>query len=229
MLFVLLFYNQKIVSFTRHYSYIERYLQAEHKMTKISAKIITLILGFIAVYFTIKLIPDGTTKRLTSLSKEYQFENEITISEKFTTDFTSSYGIHLDLLNSNHSGFTDTILPLKIDLDVLKNNKPVELFGDYKDGFLMVNGNAQLTSFLSKEGNKYEIKLNLKDDNSNQKKVKLNIETNVPGPSYDLLIEREFKWVFWIIDGILILIALITGYFGFRKKEKPAANTVYKT
>jgi len=140
------------------------------------------------------------------------------------TDFESSYGIHLNFLNSNHNGITDTILPLNIDIEILRNNKPIQLFGDFKNGYLMVNGNARKTSFLSEENNEYEIKLDLKDNNSSQKKVKLNITTNVSGPSYDLLIEREFKWVFWIIDGVIILIALITGYFGFRKK--PAGNNV---
>jgi hypothetical protein len=44
------------------------------------------------------------------------------------------------------------------------------------------------------------------------------IEVDVPGPTYELMFERDYKWVFWIIDGLIIFIALITGYFGFRKK-----------
>ena len=187
-------------------------------MTKISLKAISFIFGIIAIYFTISLIPDRTKKTLTSLNKEYVFTEQINISEKFTTDFDSSYGIHLKFLNSNHNGFTDTILPIKIDLKVLLNNKPIELFGDYKNGYLMSNGNAQLTSFMSKKNKEYEIILNLKDNILNQKKVILDITTDVPGPSYELLIEREFKWVFWIIDGLIILITLIVGHFGFRKK-----------
>jgi hypothetical protein len=194
-------------------------------MTKTSSKIISIIFGVIAIYFTIKLIPDGTKKNLTSLNKEYEFTEQIKISEKLTTDFDSSYGIHLEFLNSNYSGFTDTILPIKIDLKILENNKPIELYGDYKNGYLMVNNNAQLSSFLSKENTEYEIKLDLKDNDQTRKKIKLDITTNVPGPSYELMFERDFKWVYWTIDGIIILIALIIGYFGFRKK--PAGNTVY--
>ena len=187
-------------------------------MTKNSSKIISIIFGVIAIYYTISLIPNGTKKDLTSLNKEYEFTEQIKISEKFTTDFDSSYGIHLEFLNSNHSGTVDTILPIKIDLKILENNKPIELYGDYKNGYLMVNNNAQLSSFLSEENTEYEIKLDLKDNNLIQKRIKLDITTDVPGPSYELMFDRDFKWVYWTIDGIIISIALITGYFGFLKK-----------
>jgi hypothetical protein len=186
-------------------------------MTKTSLKIISIIFGVIAIYSTIQLIPDRRQKTLTAFNKEYQFTESIHISEKFTTDFESSYGIHLNLLNSNHKGIVDTILPMKIDLKILKNGKPVELYGDYKNGYLMFNGNAQLTSFMPEENTEYELKLDLEDNNL-IRKIKINIATDVPGPSYDLLFEREFKWIDWTISGLAIFIALITGYFGFRKK-----------
>ena len=159
-----------------------------------------------------------TKKNITSLNKEYEFTEQMKISEKFTTDFDSSYGIHLEFLNSNYNGFSDTILPIKIDLKILKNNKPMDLFSDYKKEYLIVNNIAQLSSFLSEENTEYTIKLNLKDNKVNQKKIKLDITTDVPGPSYELMFEREFKWVYWTMDGLIILLVLISGYFGFRKK-----------
>jgi len=66
-----------------------------------------------------------------------------------------------------------------------------------------------------------ELKLKLENANGNSNPNKFNVriqEDGLPGPTYELLIEREYKWVLWTIDGIIILIALITGYFGFRKK-----------
>ncbi len=174
--------------------------------------------GLIAIYFTAKLIPDKSQRTETALNKEYSFTGKINVSEKFTTDFESSYGIDMQLVNANHNGIADTILPMEFDIKILEKGKPIELYGDYENGYLMVNGNAQLTSFLTKENTEYELKLNIKDNNSEKKKIKINIATNVPAPSYELMFEREFKWVSWTIDGIIIGIALITGYFGFRKK-----------
>lgn len=187
-------------------------------MTKTSSKIISIIFGVIAIYFTIQLIPDKSQRTLTAFNKEYLFTEKINVSEKFITDFESSYGIHMKLMNSNHNGTVDTILPIEIELKILENGKPIELYGDYENGYLMVNGNAQLSSFLTKENTEYELKLNIRDNNPEKKKIKINIAVDVPAPSYDLMIEKDFKWVFWTIDGIIILIALIAGYFGFRKK-----------
>lgn len=187
-------------------------------MTQTSSKIISIIFGVIAIYFTIQLIPDKSDRTETALNKEYSFKEKINISEKFTPDFESSYGIHMKLVNSNHNGIVDIILPIEIDLKILEKGKPIELYGDYENGYLIVNGNAQLSSFLTKENTEYELKLNIKDNNPEKKKIKINIATDVPAPSYDLMIEREFKWVSWTIDGIVIGIALIAGYFGFRKK-----------
>ena len=187
-------------------------------MTKTSSKIISIIFGVIAFYCTIQLISERTQRTLSALNKEYHFSESINISEKFITDFESSYGINMKLLNSNNNGIVDTILPFKIDLQILQNGKPIELYRDYKNGYRMDNGNANLNSFSTKENTEYEIKLNLKDNNLNQQKIKVNISTDVPGPIYDLMFEREFKWVYWTINGIIIFVALTTGYFGFRKK-----------
>lgn len=193
-------------------------------MIKTSSKIISIIFGVIAIYFTVQLIPDKSQRTLTALNKEYSFIEKINVSEKFITDFESSYGVHMKLMNSTHKGTVDTILPIEIELKILENGKPIELYGDYENGYLMDNGNAQLSSFLTKENTEYELKLNIKDNNPEKKKIKINIAVDVPAPSYDLMTEKDFKWVFWTIDGIIILITLIAGYFGFRKK--PAGNTV---
>ncbi|AUC75227.1 hypothetical protein [Olleya sp. Bg11-27] len=173
-------------------------------MTKTSSKIISIIFGVIAIYFTVNLIPDKTKKKFTALDKQYSFTKEISISEKFKTDFDSAYRIWLNFDNTN-----DSLLPIKKHLEVLRNGKPIELYGDRNN------------SFVSESGTKYELKLKLENADGNSSLNKLNIiiaEDNLPGPTYELYFEREYKWVFWTIDGIIISIALITGYFGFRKK-----------
>ncbi|NRD24967.1 hypothetical protein HNV10_17080 [Winogradskyella litoriviva] len=180
-------------------------------MTKTSSKIISIIFGVIAIYFTLNLIPDKTKKEFTALDKQYSFTEEITISEKFKTDFDSAYRIWFSFENSS-----DSLLPIKKNLKVLRNGKPVELYGDKNN------------CFVSKSGATYELNIKLENAEGNSNLNKINIKINedgLPGPTYELYFEREYKWLFWTIDGILIFIALITGYFGFRKK--PADNTVY--
>jgi hypothetical protein len=173
-------------------------------MRKKSSKIISIIFAAIAIYFTISLIPDKTEKKLTAFSKEFPFEKQISISEKFITDFESSYNIGFSLENPNPYKEIDSMLPIKTELAVLHKGKPIELFGN--------------NSFASKSGAEYELKLNLINANSKPNKLMVGIEVDVPGPTYELMFERDYKWVFWIIDGLIIFIALITGYFGFRKK-----------
>lgn len=173
-------------------------------MTKTSSKIISVIFGVIAIYFTISLIPDNTKKKFTALDKQYSFTEEINISEKFKTDFDSAYRIWFDFDNPNDSSF-----PIKRDLEVLRNGKPVELYGNKNN------------RFESESGATYELKLKLENTsgNSNPKKINIRIqEDGLPGPTYEMLIERKYKWVLWIVDAVIILIALVTGYFGFRKK-----------
>ncbi|MCK8482326.1 hypothetical protein [Psychroserpens algicola] len=183
-----------------------RYLQAEEQalMTKTSLKIISIIFGVIAIYFCITLIHDRTKKQLTAFNKEFSFEKKINISEKFTTDFESSYHVGFSLENPSHYKNIDSILPIETELEILHNGKPIELFGN--------------NSFMSKAGTEYELKLNLINANSKPNKLRVGIEVDVPSPIYELMFEREYKWVYWTIDGIIFLIALITGYFGFQKK-----------
>ena len=188
-------------------------------MTKKTLKIISMIFGLIAIYNTINLILDKTEKKQTSLSKEYELSKNNKISEKFVTDFESSYGIHMELMDTKFTGLGKTILPIDIELNLYQDNKPVELFGDYKQGYLIINNTAQLTSFMSNSGTEYELKISLSNNKTKAERIRLDISPNVPGPSYAMLIEREFKWVFWCINGLIILIALITGYFGFRRKS----------
>jgi hypothetical protein len=173
-------------------------------MTKTSLKIISIIFGVITIYFTINLIPDKTKKKFTALDKQYSFTNEISISEKFKTDFYSVYKIVFSFENAN-----DSLLPIKKNLQILRNGKPVELYGD-KNNY-----------FESKSGATYELNLKLESAKGNLNKNKFHIkimEDGLPGPIYEMMFEREYKWVYWTIDGLIILIALITGYFGFRKK-----------
>ena len=181
-------------------------------MTKNSSKILSIIFGIIAIYYTITLIPDKSKKELSAFNKEFPFEKQISISEKFTTDFESSYNVGMSLENPNpYKEEIDSMLPIKKDLKIFQNGKPIEIYGN--------------NSFSSKSGTEYELKLNFINANSKPNKLRIGIQVDVPGPTYELLIEREYKWVFWIIDGIIILIALVAGYFGFRKK--PAGNNTY--
>ena len=180
-------------------------------MTKTSSKITSIIFGIIAIYFTISLIPNKNEKKLSAFNKEFPFEKQIKISEKFITDFESSYNIGFSLENPNPYKKIDSMLPIKTELEVLYKGKPIELFGN--------------NSFVSKSGAEYELNLNLTNANSKPNKLIVGIQVDVPGPIYELMFEREYKWVFWTLNGIIILIALIAGYFGFRKK--PAGNTVY--
>ncbi|MCK8521524.1 hypothetical protein M0D21_08090 [Aquimarina sp. D1M17] len=183
-------------------------------------KIISILFGILAIYLITEFLLDKSDKRLRSFDKTYVLKESLIISDKFKTDFKSSYGIRLDLLNGNYKGMADTIFPLEIDLKILKNGKEIELFGDYKKSYFINNNEAQLASFMSKKNAEYEIEMNIHDAEieRNTKELKLYIETNVPAPSYELYFDREFKWVYQIITGIVILISLITGYFGFRKK-----------
>ncbi len=171
-------------------------------MTKNSLKVISIIFGIFAIHFTINLIPDKTKKTFTALDKNYSFKNEISVSEDFETDFESAYRIVFNFENTK-----DSLLPIKKKLEVLRNGKLVELYGNRNN------------RFVSKSGATYKLNLELENRNSSLNKFNIIIyEDSMPGPTYELLIEREFKWVFWTIDGILILISLIAGYFGFRQK-----------
>lgn len=173
-------------------------------MTKPSSKIISLIFGVFAIYLTINLIPDKTKKKFTALDKQYSFTKNIHISEKFETDFESAYRILLSFENIN-----DSLLPVKKKLEVLRNGKPVELYGNKNN------------CFVSKSGAQYKLKLDLENAKTNSNLNKFNLiitEDNMPGPTYELYFEREYKWLYWSIDGLIILIALIAGYFGFRQK-----------
>ena len=171
-------------------------------------KLISLILAIIAIFFTFELIPDNSKKKLIAFDKEYVFTKQIKISEKFTTDFKSSYGINYELGIKNPYKEKDSIIPVKETIEIFKNGKPVELYG--------------YNSFVSDSYTEYELRLNFINANSKQNRIRVKVEVNVPSPSYQLLVEREYKWILWIINGVIILLTIITGYFGFRKK--PTGN-----
>ncbi|CAL2101682.1 conserved protein of unknown function [Tenacibaculum sp. 190130A14a] len=179
-------------------------------MSKRILKTIFIILSSISIYWTIELIPDRTNRNLTAFNQQYPFENELEISEKFTTDFKSSYEISFNLEDPRPYENIDSLRPIEFNIKIFRNNKPIEVFEN--------------NSFLSKRGEEYELQLKFVNANSKPNILNVSIQTNVPGPTYELLIEREFEWIFWIINGIIMLIALICGYFGFRKK--PADNNV---
>lgn len=173
-------------------------------MTKKTSKTISIIFGIFAIYLTINLIPDKTKKKFIALDKQYSFTQSINISEKFETDFESAYRIFFDFDNIN-----DSLLSIKKKLEVLRNGRPIELYGNRNN------------CFVSKSEAKYELNLELENVKNNSKLNKFNLiitEDNMPGPKYELYFEREYKWVSWTFNGLIILITLIAGYFGFRKK-----------
>ncbi|XLS27989.1 hypothetical protein ACJD0Z_12355 [Flavobacteriaceae bacterium M23B6Z8] len=179
-------------------------------MSKRILKIISIILGLISIYWTIELIPDRTNRNLTALSEQYSFQRQLEISEKFTTDFKSSYEINLSLENPRPYENVDSLRQIEFDIKIFRNNQPIEVFEN--------------NSFLSKRGEEYKLQIKFVNANSKPNILNVVIQTNVPGPTYELLIEKEFEWIFWIINAVTMLIALICGYYGFRKK--PAYNRV---
>ena len=104
----------------------------------------------------------------------------------------------------------DSINPYKINVAIYSNGKPIEI-------------NEENVFFFSDSGREYELKFT--NANSKPNSLNVGVQTNVPGPSYELLIEREYEWTFWIINGVIMLFALICGYYGFRKK--PAGKAMY--
>lgn len=173
-------------------------------------KVISLILGYISITTAIDLIPNRTHRDLIALNKSYTFEKKLQVSERFTTDFETSYEISYTLKKPKPYAEIDSVKPYEFKVEILKNNKPIKIFDN--------------NSFLSESGQEYELKLKFINANSKPNSLNIGIETNVPGPTYELLIEREYEWIFWIISGIIMLIALIFGYFGF--KNKPSNNNV---
>jgi hypothetical protein len=179
-------------------------------MSKLILKMVSIFLGLISIYWAIELIPDRSNRSLTAFSQQYPFKKEIEISEKFITDFDSSYEIGFSLDNPRPYEDIDSLQPIEFKINILKHNKPIEVFEN--------------NSFLSKRGAEYELQIKFVNANSKPNILNVGIRTNVPGPTYELFIEREFEWIFWIINGVIMLIALVCGYFGFIKM--PAGNNV---
>jgi hypothetical protein len=173
-------------------------------------KVIAVILGLISLSMAIDLIPDRTDRNLIALTKHYPFEKKLEISENFTTDFESSYEISYSLKNPKPYKEIDSLRPYEVKIEIFKKNKPIKIFEN--------------NSFMSESGQEYELKLNFVNANSKPNTLNVGIQSNVPGPAYELLIEREYEWIFWIISGIIFLLALISGYFGFKKQ--PSNNNV---
>ncbi len=172
-------------------------------------KVIAIILGLISISMAIDLFPDRSNRSLIALTKSYPFEKTLEVSEKFTTDFESYYEISFNLEHKEKYKVVDSTIPYKIEVELWKNNKPIE--------------KNEENAFLSEYNQEYELKIKLINASSNPNTLNVGIQTNVPGPTYELLIEREYEWILWIISAILMLIAFICGYFGFRKK--PIAKT----
>lgn len=175
-------------------------------MTKTTSKIVSVIFGLFAIYIAVNLISDKTKKKFTALDKHYSFTKSIRISEKFETDFTSVYSIIFSFEKSN-----ETLVPIKKKLEVYSNGKPIELYGN-KNNY-----------FETKAGAEYELNLELENTKDNFSLNTFNlsiIEDGLPGPIYQLYFEREYKWVSWFFEGFIILIAVIFGFFGFRKKRQ---------
>ncbi|EPR71737.1 Transposase [Winogradskyella psychrotolerans RS-3] len=120
-----------------------------------------------------------TCSHISGQDKSYTFEKKLQVSEKFTTDFETSYEISYTLKNPKPYAEIDSIKPYKFKVEILKNNKPIKIFDN--------------NSFLSESGQEYELKLKFINANSKPNSLNIGIETNVPGPTYELLIEREYE------------------------------------
>lgn len=172
-------------------------------MSKALLKILFLFLALISIFWTIELVPDRTNRRMMALSLQEPFQKELVINQKFITDFKSSYKIGFSLENPEPYNTIDSLQPLQLEYEILHKGKSIDILDN--------------NSFLSKRYGEYELRLKFINANSYPNILRIGIQTDVPGPSYDILIEEEFEWIFWIINGIVMLIALICGYFGFKK------------
>ncbi|WP_400080622.1 hypothetical protein [Winogradskyella sp. R77965] len=172
-------------------------------MSKTALKIIAILLGLLAIKMFIGLYPDKTDRSIVAFCEGFAFEKELNISETFTTDFESYYTITYSLAQPNTYKHRDSLQPIHTNIEILCNNKSIEI-------------NEEL-GFYTETNAEYE--LNLKFINANSKPNTLNIciQTDLPGPIYELYFEREYEWVFWIINGVILLASIIAGYFGFRK------------
>ncbi|SDH53508.1 hypothetical protein [Winogradskyella thalassocola] len=74
----------------------------------------------------------------------------------------------------------DSIDPYEINVAIYNNGKPIEI--NEENGF-----------FFSDSGREYELKLKFTNANSKPNSLNVGIQTNVPGPSYELLIERKYE------------------------------------
>ncbi|MBC2844780.1 hypothetical protein [Winogradskyella flava] len=175
-------------------------------MTKTVLKIITIALGLLAIKMAINLFPDKTDRSVIAFCEGFPFEKELNISETFTTDFESYYTIGYSLEHPRSYDNIDSLQPIQTNFEILHNNKPIEIFKD--------------DSFFTEANAEYQLNFKFVNSNSKQNTINICIQTELPGPSYTSLFEREFKWVSWMINGIVLLIAIIAGYLGFKRTHK---------
>lgn len=163
---------------------------------------VSLFLGMISIYWTIELIRDRTDRKITALERQYPFEKDIEVMERFTTDFDYRYHLSYRLQEPGTFKNPDTVQPAFLEFELWNEDKLIEIDEGY--------------GFQAKSGMEYEMKLRFVNANVRPNLLFLVIEPSGPGPSYELLLDREYKWVYWIIIGMLMLITVALGYYGYK-------------
>lgn len=175
-------------------------------MSKRALKITSVLLVLLAINLVFYFFSHKAERSTIAFCEEFSFQKKLNISEKFITDFDSFYTINYSLEHIDLDDYLDSIQPTKISIEILHKNEPLEIFEHNK--------------FLSEAEAEYRLNLKFVNSNSKPNTLRVCIQTEMPEPTYELLFEREFKWVAWVMISLIILIAIILGYFGFRKTSR---------
>ena len=175
-------------------------------VSKRAIKITSILLVLLVIKLVFYFFSDKTERRTIAFCEEFSFQKKLNISEKFITDFDSYYTINYSLEHIDLYDYLDSIQPTKISIEILHNNEPLEIF----------DGNK----FLSEAEAEYQLNLKFVNANSKPNTFRICIQTEMPEPSYELMFEKEFKWLAWVIISLLILITIVLGYFGFQKTSR---------
>lgn len=176
-------------------------------MNKTLLKIISIVFSFLSLVLLYDLI-QPKKHSTTAIKKEIELSKNL--SEKFETDFDYAYVLILTLktdeinfnenkfdieLKKNGIGFVDTLKLIPNDI----NNYEVRQY------------------FTAKSGDEFELVIKELDKSLIGVKANLNVDVTGAGPSIGLAFERYFRPYFWILLGLLILITILTGIYGFKK------------
>ncbi|MGD1845007.1 MAG: hypothetical protein ACFB10_06395 [Salibacteraceae bacterium] len=130
----------------------------------------------------------------------------------FQTDFDYNYGI--DITVEGESNF-ERIERIEIQIEGGDEGLIKRLSGEVdKSGSAIRLGN-----FSASRGSKYKFVVSDLSSGLKGKSALLKIDVTGGGPSIGIALAKELKPYFWGMALIFGFIALITGYFGFRKQQ----------